>query len=65
MIYNVLSRGAGPRLHRPLTAGPRFELKDAVDYTGSLHPELKIPDASSTGRARSVADAEPTLGGWT
>ena len=41
--------------------GEWFELKDAVEYIGSLHPELKIPTLASSGRTDSIIVYEPAL----
>lgn len=41
--------------------GEWFELKDAVEYIGTLHPELKIPTLALSGRTESVVVYEPAL----
>ena len=50
-----------PGKSRNLITGPWFELKDAVDYIGSLHPELDLPNIVPTGQTESTIDVGPTL----
>ena len=41
--------------------GEWFELKDAAEYIGSLHPELKIPPLPLSGQTDSIVAYEPAL----
>ena len=50
-----------PGKTRNLLTGEWFELKDAVEYIGTLHPELKLPTLALSGRADSVVAYEPAL----
>ena len=46
---------------RNVLTGEWFELKDAVEYIGSLHPELKIPTLPLSGQTDSIVVYEPAL----
>ena len=50
-----------PGRSRNLLTGEWFELKDAVEYIGTLHPELKIPTLAVNGRTDSVVAYQPAL----
>jgi nucleoside-diphosphate-sugar epimerase len=50
-----------PGKTRNMLTGEWFELKDAVEYIGTLHPELKLPTLASSGRTDSIVAYEPTL----
>lgn len=50
-----------PGKTRNLLTGEWFELKDAVEYIGTLHPELKIPILPLSGQTDSIVDYEPAL----
>jgi len=50
-----------PGKTRNLLTGEWFELKDAVEYVGTLHPELTIPKLVSSGRTDSIVACEPAL----
>ena len=44
-----------------MLTGEWFELKDAVEYVGTLRPELKIPTLELSGQTDSVVAYEPAL----
>lgn len=50
-----------PGQTRNLLTGEWFELKDAVEYIGTLHPELRIPTLALSGRTDSIVAYEPAL----
>lgn len=50
-----------PGKTRNMLTGEWFELKDAVEYIGTLHPELKIPELALNGRSDSIVAYEPAL----
>ena len=58
----LIARINTPGKTRNLLTGEWFELKNAVEYIGSLYPGLKIPALVSSGRTDSVVDYEPALG---
>jgi len=43
------------------TSGEWFELKDAAEYIGTLHPEFEIPTLALSGRTDSIVGYEPAL----
>ena len=46
---------------RNTLTGEWFELKDAVEYIGTLHPELKGPALALSGQADSIVAYEAAL----
>jgi len=48
-----------PGKTRNLLTGEWFELKVAVEYVGSLHPELKLPTLALSGQTHSIFVCEP------
>lgn len=50
-----------PGKTRNLLTGEWFELKDAIEYIASLHPELKLPTLALSGQTDSIVVYEPTL----
>ena len=50
-----------PGKTRNLLTGEWFELKDAVEYIGSLHPELKVPALALSGQTDSIVEYGPAL----
>jgi len=50
-----------PGKTRNILTGEWFELKDAVEYIGTLHPELKIPTLALSGQADSIVAYQPAL----
>jgi len=50
-----------PGRTRNLLTGEWFELKDAVEYIGTLHPELNVPTLPLNGRTDSIVVYEPAL----
>ncbi|KAF9644895.1 NAD(P)-binding protein [Thelephora ganbajun] len=50
-----------PGKTRNLFTGEWFELRDAVEYIGTLHPELKTPTLALSGQTDSIVVYEPAL----
>lgn len=50
-----------PGKTRNILTGEWFELKDAVEYIETLHPELNIRTLPLSGRTDSIVDHAPAL----
>jgi nucleoside-diphosphate-sugar epimerase len=50
-----------PGKTRNTLTGEWFELKDAAEYIGTLHPELKVPELALSGRTDSIVAYEAAL----
>ena len=50
-----------PGKTRNILTGEWFELKDAAEYIGTFHPELKIPTLALTGQTDSIVAYQPAL----
>lgn len=50
-----------PGKTRNILSGEWFELKDAVEYIGGLHPELELPTLTLSGQTGPIVAYEPAL----
>jgi len=50
-----------PGKTRNILSGEWFELKDAVEYIGGLHPELELPTLTLSGQTSPIVAYEPAL----
>lgn len=45
---------------RNVMTGEWFDLKEAVEFIGARHPELKVPTLAPSDRTESIVDDKPT-----